>query len=211
MPFTWDESARRYRDDNGALVPSSAVRSALDTVVARSGDRLRALTTQLRQGDLDIPAWQQQVQAEVKSLHLATAAVSRGGWAQMTYSDFGWTGQRLRGQYAYLRQFAVDVASGKQPINGTLEARAALYAEAARSTAREMERRLAMLGGHTEEKNVLGAADHCGGSPSCLGETAKGWVAIGTLVAVGSRACHSRCRCHLEFRALDQVGDTFVR
>lgn len=192
MPFQYDPASRRYRDSDGRYLPASTVRAAVDTVVASSGQTLRDLTSQLRDGTLSIPMWQQQVAAEVKSLHLATAAASRGGWASMTPSDFGWTGQRLRTQYAYLRGCATDIASGQQSLNGTLEARAALYAEAARSTAREMERRMGAETGMEQERNQLGASDHC---PGCLSATSRGWVTIGTLPAVGNRDCRSRCRC----------------
>lgn len=164
----------------------------MDSVVAATGDRLKQLTTQMRLGSLSIPAWQQQMVSETKALHLATAAAARGGWAQMSQADFGWVGQRLRTEYAFLNNFATEVASGKQPINKTLEARAALYAEAARSTSREMERRMGVLAGMDMERNELGIADHCG---DCLDATSAGWVPIGTLEAVGNRQCGRRCAC----------------
>jgi hypothetical protein len=134
---------------------------------------------------------------EMKLLHVGAAGVGRGGWAQMSQSDWGWTGQRLRQQYGFLRNFAHDIATGKQPMDGRLLARAGMYAEAARATQREMQRRTGMLVGRSQERNVLGAAEHCGG---CLDATARGWVPIGSLPPVGSRQCRSRCHCVIETR-----------
>lgn len=197
--FSWSEESRRYRDlKTGRYLPGSTIRNAVDVVVSGTGDYLRDLTSQLRDGSISIPQWQQAMQQEIKSLHLATAAASRGGWAAMSQSDFGWTGQRLRGQYAYLRGFATDIASGAQPLNGTLEARAALYAEAARTTAREMEYRMAVDAGAGSEINRLGVADHCS---DCVSASARGWVEVGTLSPPGTRQCKSRCHCRIQTRA----------
>jgi hypothetical protein len=136
--------------------------------------------------------------SQAKSIHLDGAAVAMGGWYSMDQSDFGWTGQRIRSQYGYLRGFAADVASGKQKLDGTALTRATLYAEAGRQTHRAAEQRAASERGLMEERNQLGAADHCAG---CLAATSRGWVAIGTLVPCGSRDCLTRCRCSLQYRA----------
>lgn len=199
MPYEWSAQSGRYRDlSTGRALPASTVRNAIDTVVSVTGDRLKALAGQLKAGTLSIPDFQFQMQTEMRGLHLATAAAVRGGWAQMAPSDHGWVGQRLSTQYGYLTKFAQDIALGTQPMNGTLEARAALYAEAARSTSREMERRMGALSGQREERSILGPADHCG---DCLDATARGWVAIGTLPPVGGRSCKARCHCYIETRA----------
>jgi hypothetical protein len=202
MPFIYSERTGRYRDlTSGKFVPTQQVRQAVDVVIQATGDQLVQLTKGLQAGAVPLDVWQTTVAQEIKGLHLATAAAAQGGWAQLSAADLGWTGQRIRTQYEYLRTFAEDIVSGKQKMDGTLGVRASLYADAARGTNREMERRMARLGGLTEEINRLGPADHCSGGTSCLDETAKGWVAIGTLVAVGARQCQSRCRCHLDYRA----------
>lgn len=196
--FVFDPQSARYRDAaSGRFVPAAQVRGAVDVVIQATGARLQQITGGLQTGTLTIEDWRGLMAAEVKSLHLATATAAKGGWAQMSQADFGWVGQRLRTQYQYLDGFAQDVASGKQPMDGTLAVRASLYAEAARATHREMERRQARLRGEMLERNQLGAADHC---PGCLEQTARGWQPIGTLVPVGSRTCLARCHCTLLYR-----------
>ena len=159
---------------------------------------MRALTEQLQAGSLSLAQWQQRMADELKMLHTGAAALGRGGWSQMSQSDWGWTGQRIRTQYGYLRNFANDLATGHQAFDGRMVARAAMYAEAARPTHRAMQRRMAMTLGREQERNQLGAADrHCG---QCLECSARGWVAIGTLPAPGSRSCMSNCHCSLVYR-----------
>lgn len=202
MPFRWTESASRYRDvQTGRFVPAAQVRSAVDAVIQASAARMQQITGGLQTGALTIEDWRGLMATEVKNLHLATASAAAGGWTQMSPASFGWTGQRIRTQYQFLDGFAQDIASGKQPLDGTLAVRASLYAEASRATNREMERRQARLRGEQQERNQLGAADHC---PGCLDQTARGWQPIGTLTPVGSRTCMSRCHCVITFRMVPE-------
>jgi hypothetical protein len=159
---------------------------------------MRALTQSLIDGQIGLDTWQAQMMASVKSVHIVGATLANGGWAQMEQSDWGWTGSaRIRPQYAYLRDFAAQLANGKQPLNGTALARAELYAHAGRATHRAAQERLAKERGMAMERNLLGSADHCSG---CLGETARGWVPIGSLIPCGSRQCLSRCHCSIIWR-----------
>ncbi|HYW90328.1 MAG TPA: hypothetical protein VFB50_21330, partial [Chloroflexota bacterium] len=121
MPFLWSEQAQRYRDQaSGRFVSSGSVNGAVDQVVDAAGLRMRDLSAQLQVGDISLADWQSRMATEMKLLHTGAAAVGRGGWAQMTQADWGWTGQRLRVQYGFLRNFAHDVATGKQPMDGRL-------------------------------------------------------------------------------------------
>jgi hypothetical protein len=166
-------------------------------VLGVEAQQMRDLTQALLDGHLALSAWEVQAMASIKSSHLLGASLAMGGWNNMTPADFGWVGQRIRSQYAYLRDFANQLANGKQALNGTVLARTEMYAQAARQTHRAAQQRLAQQRGMEQERNQLGAADHCSG---CLTETARGWQPIGTLVPCGSRNCLSRCHCSLQYR-----------
>jgi hypothetical protein len=198
--FTYSATSNRYRDTStGRYVPQAAVRAALDTVIEASTEQVRAASLRLQAGQLAVADWQRQMAAEMKVQHLAAAASARGGWAQLSQADLGWTGQRLRSQYQYLQGFAQQVADGTQPLDGRFLRRAEMYAEASRGTAREMERRIARQSGATEERRNLGAADHCG---TCLDQAARGWQPVGTLNAIGNSECRTKCRCWFSSRTV---------
>lgn len=202
--FGWNARARRYVElRSGQFVPQQAVADALDTVIQRASQNMRGLSVQLQGGQISLVEWQQGMAANVKLIHTASAATAAGGWAQMRPADWGWVGQRLRAQYSFLRNFALDVATGKQQLDGRFLRRAEMYAEAGRGTHRELDRRLAHEAGQDEERNILGAADHCNG---CLDATRRGWVPIGTLPAVGARDCLTRCHCTLEYRTAEEAA-----
>lgn len=195
--FGWDAQLGRYRTADGRTVKDSAIHSALDLLLNAQATQMRQLTQALIDGQINLGSWQAAMMSGVKSVHIIGATLANGGWAQMDQSDWGWVGQRIRSQYAYLRDFAAQLASGKQKQDGTALSRATLYAEAGRQTHRAAIERLAKQRGMEMEKNVLGAADHCAG---CLSATAAGWVSIGTLVPCGSRQCLSRCHCSIIYR-----------
>lgn len=197
MPFTFDPRTGRYRDPLGRLVSPNSIRTAVDTVLTAQAQTNRLLTQQLIDGTLTLGDWQLQMMQGVKSVHLVGLSAATGGWAQLDQSDFGWAGQRIRTQYGFLDRFARDIAAGRQLLTASAVARAEMYAEAGRATHRAAEQRQARQRGMEQERNVLGAADHCAG---CLGATARGWVAAGSLVPCGSRNCLSRCHCHLVYR-----------
>ena len=198
MPaFSFDPTSGRYRNASGKLVSQAHIRGALDSVLRAQAVEARNLTAMLGDGILSLGDWERLMMANIKATHLVSATTANGGWASMTQADFGWVGQRIRTQYDYLRGFASDIATGKQALTASAQARAELYAEAGRQTHRAAETRQARKRGADQERNVLGVADHCAG---CLRENAQGWVPIGDLVPCGARQCRVRCHCHLVYR-----------
>ena len=198
MPYQWSEAEGAYFYPSGRRVPQAIINRALDRVILAGANNMRAMTEQLQAGSITLAEWQTLMADELKMLHTGAAALGRGGWQQMTFSDWGWTGQIIRAQYGYLRQFAQDIATGHAPMDGRLVARAAMYAQSARGTQRGMQRKQAQFFGRSQERNILGAADrHCS---TCVACSAAGWVPIGTLPAIGARSCLSNCRCSMVYR-----------
>lgn len=206
--YQYDLSASRFRDTaTGRFVSDRDVRSALDAVTDAAKARVTATSQALLDGKLSLVDWQTQMMAAIKDAHLTAAMAAHGGRDMMSNADWGWTGQRIREQYDYLRNFAAEVANGQQPMDGRLTNRATLYSDAATSTYEAMQARDAKNSGQAmEERNVLGPVktEHCSG---CLAENARGWVPLGALVPVGQRSpCRSRCRCRLVRRKAVEVA-----
>lgn len=196
--FTYDQRLRSgaggYRGANGRIITSAAVRAELDIAIDRSQLDTRQLSLSLQQGKIDLAEWQLAMRRTIKNAHITAAVSQRGGWDQMTQSDWGRVGQRIRAQYQYLDNFAQQIADGL-PLDGRFLFRAQMYDEAAIETYGLFERAAMGAAGYDEEQNVLeDGANHC---PGCLDETAKGRVKIGQLVPVGRRTCLSRCRCRI--------------
>jgi hypothetical protein len=110
--FTWSEGAKRYVDiETGRFVSQAAVREGLESMMDLSALRMNGLTQTLIDGGISLADWQTGMMTQIKTSHVASAALSQGGWAQMTQSDWGATGQMIRAQYDYLRNFAKEIES----------------------------------------------------------------------------------------------------
>lgn len=196
--YGWSERASRYYNlSTGRFVSTSNVKTALEGVVTRSQANVRGLSQALLDGDITLAEWRAAMMSEVKVMHVASSAAARGGWAQMSQGDWGYTGNLVKKQYAYLERFAQDIASGKQKLDGRLLTRAGLYAEAPRGSFAEMFRRMMTGKGMTEERRVLGAAEHCDG---CLEQAGLGWQPINTLDPIGAEECRTHCQCEFEYK-----------
>lgn len=196
--YGWRPKSGRYVNlATGRIVAAAEVRRALDVALDRSTSEVQRLSRELVNGRVTLAEWQLGVARQLKNAHHASAALARGGWAQMTAQDQGRLGPRVKEQYHYLANFAAQIESGQQRLDGTFLRRVTLYTQAPRGTYHDYETRGKQEQGYTECRNELGAADHCEG---CLAETARGWVPIGSLIPIGSRQCLSSCRCSLVYR-----------
>lgn len=199
--YRYDTARGRYRDNRGRFIAERTVRGwvhkAMDQAIGRATMQAQAL----RDGKLSLGEFQRDWMAEIKQAHLAAAMAAHGGRAQMTASDWGWVGQRIKAQYQYLRGWAAEIAAGTAPVDGRMTTRAQMYGNAPVATYEAMKARDARASGKLlEERNHLDpAARHCS---ECPGLSSRGWVPLGTLPQVGSRQCRSRDRCTIERREM---------
>lgn len=198
--YGWNGTASRYVNlTTGRFVPFGEVREALEFNISAAQINMRTLSEQLVARTISLEQWQLGMMQEIKLAHTSAAAAARGGWAQMTPSDWGYVGRQIRTQYDYLQNFANEIASGKQLLNGNFLVRSDLYGQAARGMFEDMRRKTEQLmNGMTEEIRDLGEADHC---PDCL-SAAGHWEPIGTLPRIGDSQCITNCHCKFRFRKL---------
>lgn len=200
--YAWVPRAQQYRDQRtGRFVSRATVRQVLDRRLDAESRRVQDLARQLQRGEITGREWQAQMRNAVKDVQLASTALAKGGWAQMTAADYGRAGQRVREQYAYLQRFAQAIEAGL-PLDGRFMRRAQMYAQAGRRIFHLTERGEMRAQGFDQERNVRYAGDSCAG---CIAAEAAGWVEIGSLVPIGERECLSNCRCRLAFRRSTSV------
>ena len=201
MPdYAWNGS-RYYDRDTGRFISSSTVRSALEQVMESSAINMNNLSQQLLGNEISLADWQRGMMKEIKLSHINAAMSANGGPAQMTPSDWGFAGQRIRTQYEYLNNFAGQIASGEQQLNGQVIVRTDLYGQAARGTYEAQRQRVEVGNGMEEERRILekdGA--NCVG---CIEQVDLGWQPIGTLSEIGSEDCYANCRCEKEYRRVE--------
>lgn len=195
--FTWDAPSGRYRGAGGRYVTHAQVRAWLDAALDNAAERMAALARQLQARQIDLVTWQIRMARETKNVQLYSAAAAKGGWAQLSSADLGRVGQSVRAQLEYLNNFAREIRTGAQQLDGRLVARVRLYAQSGRQIFHRTERLEMEVRGYDEEQSIRYAGDSCAG---CVQEAARGWVRIGTLVPVGQRTCRGNDRCRVVYR-----------
>jgi hypothetical protein len=196
--YIYDPKSLRYRNiSSGKFVSAKQVRAAADTVIDSETQRIRAISQQLVDGQINLAEWQIQSSALLKNLHVSIGIAANGGLEATSASDMGYIASRIKKQYKYLRDFALQIKKGQQKLDGTLVSRSALYVQAGRGTYEDVRRRAADESGLQEEKRVLGFADHC---IDCLEQSSLGWQPLDTLASIGESRCRSNCRCYFIYR-----------
>lgn len=178
------------------MTPHEA-RAGVEAVIVVAAERMKASSEAFRAGKSSAADWSRAHLAQIKAVHIAAALAAYGGRSAMTPAKWGVVGQIIRREYGYSKLFLLDVLEGRQRQNGRMDARAAMYASAARSTYTAITRREAYDSGMRYERNELGPTD--ASCRECLQQTALGWVPLGTLSQPGTRTCLAHCRCSLSF------------
>lgn len=175
---------------------------------------LDILSAQLKAGEITLPQWQSGMRDFVRDEYNTAMILQRGGVENVTQSDWGYSGSQIKKQYAYLDNFAADVAQDPDKwLTGRLDNRMRLYNQSGYSALEDFKLRDMKNTGWTQERNILGVADHCSGegaTPGCIEVTGMGWRGIGTLPKIGSRLCKTNCRCSMEYRRPKEGGGWVV-
>ncbi len=196
--YLWNEKALQYTNrSTGRFIPRAEITDQLSKVTKQSSDIMRAFSQQLRDGAISLADWQLEMMQQIKTTHLAGAAMQRGGWQQMTQADFGRVGQIVRREYGFLRELANGIESGKIKLDGRILLRAAQYGQAGRETNILFWDLAADKRGFDEERSILNPAEHC---KECIDEAAKGFQPTGQMIPIGRRLCRANDRCDKEFR-----------
>lgn len=200
----------RYRDTTtGRYVSARQVRAEVDRMVDAAGrGSARELTGALRDGRLSLAEWQTGMARAVKNVNYAAVAAASGGVENMTAVERGRAGHIIRGQYERLRNFAREIETGKQKLDGRAMRRAEMYMDAARGAFHE-QKRAGAAAAHPGQALMVRSHRHRGDScRSCI-ELHGRWFPMGSSEyrPVGQRECMTSCRCDEETGVLDAEGN----
>lgn len=166
---------------------------------------LEELAQALVDGTISLAEWQASMRGMIRLIHRQATIAALGGVENVTQSMWGYEGSLVKKQYQYHDGFVDDIIENpaKWLSIGLLLQRMRQYMQAEWSTFESVLGRQAMQDGNTEERRVLGVADHCttqGGLEGCVELSQKGWQPIGALPAIGGAPCRMNCHCTKEYR-----------
>lgn len=209
--LVWDTVKKQYYDlGTGKYINAISLRNAaIEPFLARVKVAMREVDVKLQNKTITLTEWQAQMAQLVKSSQIASALVAIGGLPNTSDVDKKGIAVSVTAMLVFLHDFAKDIESGKQELNGRLFARTDLYANAIRDAYEETKRNsliaAAIIAGIIlRERRVLDSqADHCvtdGGLLGCVELAAKGWQPIGTLPRLYDTPCSTNCKCHFEYK-----------
>ena len=204
--YNFDDRSGRYRDaKTGRFISPSVVTGALNDVILSAAADMKAASMALQSGNLTLAAWQLTMEQSIKNMHLASAAMAKGGWQNLTQADFGRIGSIVKREYGFLRTFAGDIASGKQALNGSFLQRSQEYMRAGKVTYNEVLKRENEKRQLNYVRNVRHARDSC---PLCVEQERLGWVKTddSRLIPPGRRTCRGYCKCEWVFGTAQEAG-----
>lgn len=199
--YVFDVRTGRYRDlTTGKLVSTQFVQDVVEGRIEAGRERLANFAEAVMTGrtQATISDWQEAMAMELKAMHAQATIIGAGGRENVTQSDWGRLGNRLRREYGYLNRFAKQITNGDLS-EAQIRNRMGMYGEAIWSSFWKANRAQHDRSGFTEERRVLDdGAIHC---DDCPRFARRGWVPIDTLPPPGEQSeCGNRCRCSMEFR-----------
>jgi hypothetical protein len=198
--FTWDERVRQYRGADGRLVSRTLVRQALDEAIEQArGSIIRDLKL-MQLGAINLPEWQIRTEKALKTIHVMSAAVAAGGWAQATAADWSVAANRVRAVYVQIEKLARRLESGEYGLDdGRLAPWLASLGGWGSGTYETVLRRRDLATGRVvAERRLLHSGAPC---KPCLAYHAMGWQPPRVLPDIGTEClCRKYCRCTFQRR-----------
>jgi hypothetical protein len=195
--FLKGEGVYRYKE-SGRRVSDQQLYRWVENAAAAGAKNLEKYARQLQKGEISVTEWAISAGEEIRDMHRAAAMIAAGGKNNMSQSDWGFVGSRLRQELSYFNRFVNEIENLPEgaPLPGGFISRAKSYHHAVYETyASALRRRVVANDQARAEKNVLeSGAEHCEG---CIAATQAGEVPLGTLTPIGERECGSRCLCRI--------------
>lgn len=181
---------------SGRVIPPQTLILALDDSIVRRTRLMRGLSQQLRDGTISIAEWEIRMREHVKMSHLIATALERGGWNNLGLPDFQRLREKIDNELEYLANFARQLASGEQPLDGTFLRRSELYGKSARTTFYE-SRQANLAPGWEYVRSHRSLTDSC---IECVSLDSV-WYRVGdpAYKLPGDRICNRNCGCYEEY------------
>jgi hypothetical protein len=207
--FAFDSASQRFRytsgSRNGEYVSQAKIKDIVDREYIRSQKTaLGAIGDRLISGELELADWETEVAQALKTLHINSYTLGNGGIERLTPRDYGTVGAKIKREYAYLRNFTNDIATGEMSI-AQFQNRLRMYVDSAFSTYQQARVISHRADGFEWYQNIRNASESCN---ECIGVSAQGMQKIGTLPAIGARECKSGDRCYWRFAKGDKPEET---
>jgi len=204
--YVFDPKERKYYAmPSGRVVSDRRLRSAVKRVSIEASKRAKKETQQLVAGAIILAVWYSRMRDLLSALYKTIWLVSIGGFVFDNDTQRNLFYVMMLLQFGYFDNFASQLETGEQAMDGRAVSRAGMYGMHGYSEWQNLRLLYAPELGYTEAKRILAPVAyerHCRKDerPGCVEEAAKGWMPIIQMVPLGGCQCYSQCLCDLVFR-----------
>jgi hypothetical protein len=203
--YVYDPESETYTNvATGRQVSDRQLRRAVFKVSNEASLRMKKTTQQLIAGVILLAAWYDAMRSLTAALYRTVFLLSIGGF--LFEDDIARNVFYLLSlpQFERLDNFARQLETGVQRLNGRAMSRAGLYGSYGNALWQNIGLERAKKKRLTEAQRVLGPNEnHCrdsGERPGCWELWKKGWMPIEEMVPIGEATCYSNCLCHIKYR-----------
>ena len=208
--FEFERTSGRYRDlSSGKFVGRGVILRHVDRQSNFLSRTLQLHAIALTEGQISLGEFQRRMMHDLKRSHIRLAALGSGGKLGLNNRIYGASGQRLKEEYGYLRNFVRAIHKGELSSSQIIN-RARLYGKSSKSAFHKAEQikraeNNAVWGWRRLDPN----ANHC---PECPNYATKGYVLLSQIVPIGFQcSCRGNCRCSIVYKyssrlSLEQKG-----
>jgi len=198
----YDIAKRAYHDGND-YISRRILREKIDKLLDHTKSEATKIARKFDAGTINAAEFEVLMRELLKSSHIVSGVVGRGGRERMTQSDWGRIGAKIAWQNGYLAKFARKLSAGTLSKAATAnrarsyvgavytsfaEGNAAAYQEAKELGVVEPDA--------IQVRLVTTANESCA---ECEADEAAGWMNPDDLAELGTRICGDWCKCFIEF------------
>jgi hypothetical protein len=195
------KTGRYHYRDTGKFVSVSAREALTRGHINQTRENLRSSADRLNQ--VSYTRWQKETFTSIKIAHTQSYMLERGGIHQMEAGDYATLKREMRFQRDRFQRLSGQILNG-EISEAALRNRLTAYGEAVKVSGENGALAAAIARGMTEERNILGKAEHC---PDCVKYAGMGWQPIGTLPRpTKERQCMYNCQCRMEVRGSSVIS-----
>lgn len=195
MPHDYDPKTHRFVRD-GRPVSPAAVRGEIDRLTEYVSKQAARIGERYAKGSINIAQFEIDMRELLRSAHIVSSAIGKGGRVRMAASDWGRLGAKLRSEYSYLATFVRRLGRGAvEKIAAPW--RAQKYASAVRvSFYQSVRSEHKDDPGKVKVRRILNAKESC---PDCIHFASLGWIDPEEQPEIGELQCGPYDLCDLEF------------
>ena len=207
----YDIKAKQFVSD-GRKVSRREVRSEIDKLLQEVEKSAARLSKNLEANAISLTEFQLGMQDLLRSAHIISASIGKGGRALMTQADWGRVGAKIKWQYGYLDKFAKKLDRNILSEAGAAS-RAKSYASSIyvsfSNTFQEAQTTFVEDGKNPLQCRLVQNSQE--GCEECTADAEAGWMSVDDMGEIGTRLCQDFCKCDIEFQDEEETPKVTVK